>query len=310
MGRQQLPRCHARRRASFASASGTVSDVVTAACEQPETPLRRDIASVLQVNTQGEDNRPQGGRVPGVMAQPTGMSLDHSHVLVAGGSSGIGLAIARAVLDRGASVTLVGRSRERLEAAHGLLGGSPDVQLRSGDLTVEADVERIFAETAAVDHVVVTAADVRYGSVRDLGEATIRKVIDSKLIAALFVAKHASLPPDGSLLLTSGIASERPMKGGALITAANGALNALVRVLALELAPIRVNALSPGWIDTPIWDQSLGAEKSQRFADAARRLPVGRVGKPADVAHAAVFLLENGYTTGEVLRIDGGHLLV
>jgi NAD(P)-dependent dehydrogenase (short-subunit alcohol dehydrogenase family) len=108
----------------------------------------------------------------------------------------------------------------------------------------------------------------------------------------------------------SGIAAERPGPGGAVVAAVNGALMSLVRALALELAPVRVNALSPGWIDTPFWDTFAGDAKPQRFEQHARRLPVRRMGTPEDTAHAALFLLGNGFTTGEVLHVDGGHRLV
>jgi NAD(P)-dependent dehydrogenase (short-subunit alcohol dehydrogenase family) len=94
-----------------------------------------------------------------------------------------------------------------------------------------------------------------------------------------------------------------------VVCAVNGALHSLVRALAVELAPARVNALSPGWVDTPAWDR-IGADKERRLADRARTLPVGRIGTVADLAHAGVYLLENGYTTGEVLHVDGGHRFV
>jgi NAD(P)-dependent dehydrogenase (short-subunit alcohol dehydrogenase family) len=104
----------------------------------------------------------------------------------------------------------------------------------------------------------------------------------------------------------SGIAADRPMIGNSVVAAVNGALEALVRALALELSPARANALSPGWVDTPAWDK-MGVDKAERLAARAKTLPVRRVGTPDDLAAAALFLIENGYTTGEVLHVDGGH---
>jgi NAD(P)-dependent dehydrogenase (short-subunit alcohol dehydrogenase family) len=107
--------------------------------------------------------------------------------------------------------------------------------------------------------------------------------------------------------VVSGIAAERPSIGNSAICAVNGALHALVRALAFELAPARASALSPGWVDTPAWDRLGVDEKERKLADRARTLPAGRIGRVDDLAHAALFLLENGFTTGEVLHVDGGH---
>jgi len=238
------------------------------------------------------------------------MKLENQHVVVIGGSSGIGLGVAKACLEGGASLTLVGRSPQKLGSAAAELGVMHRVRTIAVDITQEARVRHLFEEIPPAHHVVVTAVQPYYQPIRqlDLGEA--RRAIDSKLMAALHVAKHARFEPRGSLLFTTGIASVRPGAGGSVISAVNGAIQSLVRALALELAPVRVNALSPGWIDTPIWDSIAGDAKEQRFEQHARRLPVGRMGAPADIAHAALFLMGNGFTTGEELHIDGGHRLV
>ncbi|WP_437682519.1 SDR family oxidoreductase [Sorangium sp. So ce131] len=238
------------------------------------------------------------------------MNLDNQHVVVIGGSSGIGLGVAKACLARGASLTLVSRSPQKLAAAAAELGAPGRACTFAADVTQEAEVRSLFHERPPAHHVVVTAVEGHYQPVRELDLARARRTIESKLVAALHVAKHARFEPSGSLVLTTGIAAVRPGAGGSVIAAVNGALVSLVRALALELAPVRVNALSPGWIDTPVWDSIAGSAKEQRFEQHARRLPVGRVGAPADVAHAALFLMENGFTTGEVLHVDGGHRLV
>jgi NAD(P)-dependent dehydrogenase (short-subunit alcohol dehydrogenase family) len=234
------------------------------------------------------------------------MAIAHSHVVVFGGSSGIGLGVAAACLARGATVTIVSRGAERLEAAAAALGGGERLDTAAADVGDEAAVRDVLARRPA-DHVVVSTVEGAYAPVREMNLAAVRRTVESKLFGALHVAKHARLPPHGSLTLVSGIAADRPSIGNAAVCAVNGALHALVRSLALELAPARANALSPGWVDTPAWDRLGIAEKDRRLAERGRTLPAGRIGRAEDLAHAAVFLIENGFTTGEVLHVDGGH---
>lgn len=137
-------------------------------------------------------------------------------------------------------------------------------------------------------------------------------MLATKVLGPWLVAKHlgGALPAGGSLVFTSGVAAYRPGPGASMIATANGALEALARSLALELAPVRVNVVSPGWVDTPIWDVLAGDAKGERLAAMAARLPAGRVGTPDDIARAIVALLDNGFVTGTVLHVDGGHRLV
>ncbi|MCP3167829.1 SDR family oxidoreductase [Myxococcus qinghaiensis] len=238
------------------------------------------------------------------------MTLEQQHVVVVGGSSGIGLGVARAALEQGASVTLVSRSTDKLARAAALLENPGRVRTCAADVTKEDAVRQLFEALPPVNHVVVTAVEARYLGIREMDFAAARRIFDSKLMAAFHVARHARLQPGGSLVFTTGIASVRPMPNGSVIAAVNGAIEAAVRAWALELAPVRVNALSPGWIDTPVWDAIAGDTKGQVFEQHARRLPVGRMGTTSDLGHAALFLMSNGFTTGEVLRVDGGHPLV
>jgi NAD(P)-dependent dehydrogenase (short-subunit alcohol dehydrogenase family) len=240
------------------------------------------------------------------------MSLNEQHVLIAGGSSGIGLAVAEAALAAGARVTIAGRSRERLGRACAVLGAGERVRAVSADIARESDVERLLEETGALDHLVVTAVSVAYQPITELDLAAAQRVIDSKLVGPLLLAKHGArrLRPGGSLTFTSGIAAYRPSPGGAVVAAVNGALPALARALAIELAPLRVNVVSPGWVDTPVWESVAGDRKAAILSGIAERLPVRRVGRPEDLAHAVLFLMQNEYTTGTVLHVDGGHRLV
>ncbi len=238
------------------------------------------------------------------------MNLQDQQVVIIGGSSGIGLGVASACLEAGASVTLVGRAQDRLDAAASKLGGGDRVRTFAADVTQEPQVRELFESRPPVHHVLVTTVQAHYQPIRQLDIAAARRTLDSKLVAALHVAKHARFEAGGSLTLTGGVAAYRPGPGGSVIAAVNGALESLVRALSLELAPVRVNVLSPGWIDTPQWDAIAGSGKQQRFEQHARRLPVGRMGTPADTSNAVLFLMGNGFVTGEVLHVDGGHKLV
>jgi NAD(P)-dependent dehydrogenase (short-subunit alcohol dehydrogenase family) len=182
----------------------------------------------------------------------------------------------------------------------------------TADITREDDIERLFKKTGPVDHVVATAADATgaYQRVAEFDVTAGRRLIDAKLLGAVLLAKHADLAPGGSLTFTSGIAAYRPAPGGSMVAAVNGALASLAYALAIELAPVRVNVVSPGWIDTPIWDTIAGDGKTARLDAMASGLPAGRVGHPADVAQAILALIRNPFITGTVLHVDGGQRLV
>jgi len=239
------------------------------------------------------------------------MDLMNRTVLIIGGGSGVGLGVARVCLSRGARVVLAGRTPAKLERALAALQVGERARAVAADVSREADVVGLFEQAADVEHVVVTAAELAYQPIRDFDVEAARRATDSKLLGALLVAKHAArrLRAGGSVTFTSGVASDRPLVRGAWVAALNGGLNSFVRGAALELAPIRVNALSPGWVDSELWD-AVGVDKAPLFAAMAERLPVGRIGTPDDLGHAAAFLMENEFTTGAVLTVDGGHRFV
>ncbi|WP_194909723.1 SDR family oxidoreductase [Catenulispora rubra] len=244
------------------------------------------------------------------------MSSKHEeHVVVIGGSSGMGYALAASVLAAGDRVTIVGRDAARLAAARKQLqADGPGIATAVADVSEESAVERLFAGTGPVDHVVITAVDAtgayQHVSVLDLPAA--RRLIDTKILGAALVAKHAAptMPSTGSITFTSGIAAYRPAPGGSIVAAVNGALESLAAALALELAPLRVNVVSPGWVDTPVWDAIAGDGKAARLGAMADRLPAGRVGAPQDIAQAFRALMANGFITGTVLHVDGGHRFI
>ncbi|MFB6721501.1 SDR family oxidoreductase [Kribbella sp. NPDC056345] len=232
------------------------------------------------------------------------------HVVVVGGSSGMGRALTAELVAQGSEVTVAGRSLDRLAAVRRELG----VRTVAMDLLVEDDIAGLFATTGRIDHVVTTAADIRgaYQPIREYDVNSARPAIGSKLLGPLLLAKHAApvLEPGGSITFTSGIAAYRPGPGASLLAALNGALASLAAALAVELAPLRVNVVSPGWVDTPIWQDVAGDAAPATLAAMAARLPAGRIGRTQDIAEAIIALLRNGFITGTVLHADGGHRLV
>ena len=238
-------------------------------------------------------------------------------IVVIGGSSGIGLAVARRSLDDGATVMIAGRSQQRLDAARADLDrtGPPAGRLSTHpvDIGDPAQVTRLFERVGTLSHLVVTAADLPYGPVVSLSEDSMVRAVRSKILGPLFAAQQAAprITKPGSITFTSGIAASRPAPGGALAATVNGALESMVLALALELAPIRVNAVSPGWVDTPVWDRLATPDvKNARLADLAARLPARRLGRPEDIANAVAFLIADTFVTGTVLHAEGAQVLV
>lgn len=241
-------------------------------------------------------------------------------MIIIGGSSGMGLALAASILATGDRATIVGRDAARLDAARKHLeadappGNAANLTTAVADIAEESALERLFAGTGPVDHVAVTAVDATgaYQPVSAFDGTAARRLIDTKLLGAALVAKHAApvMPSTGSITFTSGIAAYRPAPGGSMVAAVNGALESLAAALALEMAPLRVNVVSPGWVDTPVWDAIAGEGKTARLDAMAQRLPAGRVGAPQDVAQAFRALMANGFITGTVLHVDGGHRFV
>ncbi|KAA2236599.1 SDR family oxidoreductase [Salinarimonas soli] len=230
-------------------------------------------------------------------------SLDRARVLVIGGSSGIGLAVAEAARAAGASVAIASRSPQKLERARARLGaGVTSHVLDTGD---EAAVSALLAGEPW-DHVVVSAAQTPSGPVRTLPLADAYAAMESKFWGAYRVARAARIRDGGSLTLVSGYLSERPSAAAVLQGAINAGLEALARGLALELAPVRVNAVSPGLIATPLWDRLPEDRREAMFAGAAERLPARRVGTAQDVANAVLYLLATPFATGSTVRVDGG----
>ena len=218
------------------------------------------------------------------------MSLEAQSIVIIGGSSGIGLAIAKEAVDAGADVTIAG-----------------DVVIRTVDLSDEDSVKRLFLQIGSFDHLVVTGGSVKTGPFRELSLAEARASMDSKFWGQYLAARYAQIRPKGSITLFSGILSRRPSAELSSLAAINAAVEALGRALAVELVPIRVNVVSAGLIDTPAYGAMLDDARKGMFAAVAKRSLVGRVGEPEDVA--SLELMCNGFMTGVVVDVDGGGLL-
>ena len=237
------------------------------------------------------------------------MALEGERVVVVGGSSGIGLETARLALAAGASVTIAGRSEDRLRRAAADLGGA--VRSVVADVTDDGSVKALFDGETRVDHVFLPAGELKPGGGDVLGAdlSALRSILESRLLGVIHVVRRARPKmAAGSITLMSGLYANRPAPGAALGAAAVAAIDGMTRALALDLAPIRVNAVAPGLIDTPLWD-SFGPQREAILAQATA-LPVGRIGRPDEVAAAVLLLMSNGFITGTVLAIDGGGSLV
>lgn len=238
------------------------------------------------------------------------MSLENQTVVVLGGSSGIGLATALAAQAHGARVVVTGRDTTRLERAAATLGETARTVCL--DATDEAGTRALFDDLGEVHHVFVTAGQLVLDAKLEPTSEALRPALDTRFWGALHAAKFAAphMPAGGSITFMSGTAGRRPLPGAAVASASCGAVDAFARALALDLAPIRVNTITPGYVDTALFDELLGDQRDAVLAAAGEKLPVKRVGRPEEIAHALLFLMTNGYVTGINLVVDGGGLLV
>lgn len=236
-------------------------------------------------------------------------SLEAQNVVVLGGTSGIGLAVAKAAKESGASVVVASSRAAKVEAAKRQLG----VDGRAVDLTDEQATAAFFEAVGPFDHLVYTAGEsLVLGPLATLDAATARAAFDLRFFGALLAVKLAAprLRKGGSIVLTHGIAGARPRPGWAVGAAVCGAMDAMTRALAVELAPVRVNAVSPGLVRTPLWSPIPEAEREALFRDAGAKLLTRRVGDAAEIAEAYCYLMENTFTTGQTVVVDGGGVLV
>lgn len=232
------------------------------------------------------------------------MTIPSQHAVIIGGSSGIGLATARRLRADGLRVTVAGRDPARLAAAGDAF---ETVILDAADPEAAADA---FGHIGAHDHLVLAlgGSQAVFGPFATLDLGTLRQAFDGKFWAHLACAQAAlpHLRRDGTLTFVSAASARMAAPGLAGAAAINGAIETVARILAIDLKPLRVNTVSPGVIDTPWWDFLPPAEKQAAFAAYAEKIPIGRPGRPEEVADAIAFIIGNGYMTGHTLACDGG----
>ncbi|MER5888636.1 SDR family oxidoreductase [Streptomyces sp. NPDC001941] len=230
-------------------------------------------------------------------------------VVLIGGGSGIGLRVAHQAVAAGARVVLGGRTEERLASAARELGAA--ATWRTVDVTDDASLAAFFDGLDRVDHLFTSAADYQVGPLRELGPREAESPFASKFWGQYHAVRHAApaLSPDGSVVLMAGAAGARPPGPAPAYAACNAAIEGLGRGLAVELAPVRVNVVSPGTIDGDLWARRPAAAREAAFAQYRRDTLLHRVGGEDEVAHAVLFLFTNGYTTGSTLYPDGGYTL-
>jgi NAD(P)-dependent dehydrogenase (short-subunit alcohol dehydrogenase family) len=232
--------------------------------------------------------------------------LSGQRVVVVGGTSGMGLATVRAAAAQGAEVVAAGRraldDREPIEG----------VRQAEVDVTDEASVRALFDGVGSVDHLFVSASPGSPGPFLEQDLAAARTFVDGKLLGSWACARYAAprMPAGGSITFVTGVAAVRPPGNAAMVTAAFAAIEALSRALALELGPLRVNTIRPGYTDSEMWSGLSDPERDDLRRRVADALPAGRMGTPEDIAHAAVFLMTSHQTTGAVLEVSGGESLV
>ncbi|GAA5174933.1 SDR family oxidoreductase [Niveibacterium umoris] len=235
------------------------------------------------------------------------MAFAQQRILIIGGSNGMGLAAAQRLARAGAEVFIAGRSQARLDAARAQIDGR--VATLVIDFTDAASLAGAAAQLGRLDHLVLAASsEAAWGPFAQTPADALRRALDNKLLG-YWQALQVMLPilrRDGSVVMLSGAASRTAMPGTAGLAAVNGAITQMAQTLAKELAPLRVNVVSPGLVDTPAYDGMPADAKRGMFDNAARHLPAGRTGTSADIAAAIEYLLDNGFTTGALLDVDGG----
>jgi NAD(P)-dependent dehydrogenase (short-subunit alcohol dehydrogenase family) len=231
-------------------------------------------------------------------------------VVLIGGSAGIGLETARRARAEGADVVLTGRNAERLENAAREVGARSSAAF---DATDWSALERFFDELPApIDHVLVTAGGPTYGPLLELTADQVRDALSDHIVQGLEVARHASpkMRPGGTLILMGGTGGRKVTAAGGIVSAATAATPPFAAALALELAPVRVNVIAAGFVDTPLSASILGDQLDARRNELRRTLPIGRVVQPEDVAALAVHIMSNTALTGATFDIDGGQQFV
>jgi NAD(P)-dependent dehydrogenase (short-subunit alcohol dehydrogenase family) len=239
------------------------------------------------------------------------VNLSGKRIVVLGGSSGIGLATAQAAAREGATVVIASSRKARIDEALNTVPTGTEghvLNLADGDAT-----QALFARLRSFDHLVFTAGEtLQLGPLATTDVDAAHRFLTLRYWGAYCAAKYgsSSLRKGGSMVFTSGIAGQRPHAGWSLGASICAAMEGLTRALAVELAPIRVNIVSPGVVRTSLWSNMVEADRAALYQQMADTLPVRHVGDPAEIAQAYLYLMRQTYSTGQVLVVDGGAVLV
>jgi len=239
------------------------------------------------------------------------MTLKDKQIIILGGTSGIGLAVAQAAAAEGARVRIASRNSVRVSDALATL--PPGAEGLTVNLTDETAAKAFFQAAGDFDHLVYTAGEsLKLAPLAESDIAQARNFFELRYWGAFTVAKyaHGHIRPGGSIVFTSGLAGARPHEGWSIASSICSAMEGLTRALAVELAPVRVNIVSPGVVKTPLWRDMSSAARDALYAGEAQRLLVGHVGEPQEIAEGYLYLMCQTYVTGQTLTIDGGGLLV
>jgi NAD(P)-dependent dehydrogenase (short-subunit alcohol dehydrogenase family) len=239
-----------------------------------------------------------------------GTSLENKRVILFGGTSGLGFATAEAAARDGAAIIVASSSKSKVDSAIARL--PEDAEGHVVDLSKEEGVREFFDRVGEFDHLVFTAGEtLRLGKLEETSLEQAKQFFNIRFWGAFIAAKYGSrkIRSGGSIVLTNGIVGLRPAKGWTVAASITGAVEALTRALAIELAPIRVNLVCAGYVKTELWNDMPEAERNQMFDQVAQKLPAGRVGEAADLAQAYLYLMRERFSTGAVIVVDGGGVL-
>lgn len=236
-------------------------------------------------------------------------ALQGQKIVIIGGSAGIGLATAKSAAAKNAAVIIISSNQQRINKA---LEELPETATGYAiDVTNETQVKNIFEQIGAFDHLIYTAGEnLQLGDLKDTSLAGAHQFFEVRYWGAFSAVKYASPYVKGSIVLTSGIASNRPGKGWSLGASICSAMEGFARAMAVELAPVRVNIVSPGVVKTELWAGMSLVEQQEMFTQIGSSLPVKRVGNPDDLAKTYLYLIEQEYATGQTIIVDGGASLV
>jgi NAD(P)-dependent dehydrogenase (short-subunit alcohol dehydrogenase family) len=238
------------------------------------------------------------------------MKLIKKKILVIGGSSGIGKAVAEMAYNMGNEVILTSRQLAKAESVAKKIGDTvTGLQL---DINNESQVHSLFGQLAPQDHIYIAAGSTKIGSLTDETLDKNLQAFNTRLLGSLHVVRAAidKMNHGGSFVFTGGISTDRPISGAWVSGLGTAAAEQLARVLVMEYTHVRFNAVAPGYTDTPMWDELLGANRNEVLAEVAQKIPVQKIATPEEVASAVLFLMSNASINGEILHIDGGGRLV